>query len=178
MKGLRVLLLSCTVLLTACAEKLWIIKPFDVSKSNQVAMANFFIKESGTYQLSILFVWKDSRAEREEQVKIIGTGGVPIQTVESDPEVIKRIQGIPIPLHVRLIKDGESLLDEGMETSGANYYQSFNYGGRSKSVAGRVIRNITLEPGNYFLEVRTVKEVKEFSGTETFFDFTYYSPKI
>ncbi|MCY1493572.1 hypothetical protein D9M68_274100 [compost metagenome] len=178
MRKFRVLLLGFILLLAACTDRLWLIKPFDVSKSNQVVMANFLIKEKGTYQLSLSFVWKESRREREEQTKIIGNGGVPTLVYESDPEVLKSIKGVPIPLHVRLVKDGELLVDELFETSGKNYGQSFDYGGQSKSAAGRVIKNITLEPGNYFVEVRTVKDVAAFSDTETYFDLTYYNPKI
>ncbi len=116
-------------------------------------MANFLIKERGSYQSSLLFVWKQSLDEMREQEKFIGTGGVPTVAYESDSEVIKRIKGVPISVHVRLVRDGELLVDEFIENSGAQFGKGFDYKGLSKSAAGRVIKNITLELGNYFVEV-------------------------
>ncbi|MCY1547195.1 hypothetical protein D9M68_832360 [compost metagenome] len=65
-----------------------------------------------------------------------------------------------------------------MDASGVGYYQSFKYEGDSKSAVGRLIKNVYLGPGNYFVEVRTVVDVKEFSGGESYVKFAYYSPKI
>ncbi|MDH4609348.1 DUF5625 family protein [Pseudomonas sp. BN102] len=174
-KAFMVALLTYSMLLAGCSEKLWLIKPFDVSKSSQVVMANFLIKKEGDYQFSLLFVWKDSLREMEEQEEIFGSGGVPIEMGESNFEGNK---GVPIPLDLRLVKDGTLLLEERVDTSGVAYYQSFEYEGSSKSAAGRLIKNISLEPGNYFVEVRTVIDIKEFAGGESYIKFAYYKPKI
>ena len=178
MNKLRFLLLGFTLLLTACGEKLWLIKPFDVSKDDQVFMANVLIEERARYQLALLFVQADTRRGREEQDKIFGTGGVPTPSHASDPEVLRHISGVPIPLHVRLVKDGEVLMDEVVHTSAVDFFQAINYGGQRKSVTGRAAQVVWLDPGNYFLEARTVQETTEFSGTESYIEFGYFNPKI
>ncbi|MDA8486892.1 DUF5625 family protein, partial [Pseudomonas resinovorans] len=161
MNRLRFLLLGFILLLTACGEKLWLIKPFDVSKDDQVFMANVLIEKRARYQLALLFVQADTRRGREEQDKIFGTGGVPTPSHASDPEVLREISGVEIPLYVRLVKDGELLMDEELNTSAVDFYQWINYEGQDKHVTGRAAQVIWLDPGNYFLEARTVQETRE-----------------
>lgn len=160
---LKALLIFICILLTACTEKLWIIKSLNVALPNQTAMANFVVEERGGYRFALAFVWGSDISEREKQRELWGGG---------DKE------GVPIPIHLRLVKDGEVFFDEIIVTRGANTCQSFHYKGELKATAMRDIKHFGLSPGNYFAEIKTLESREEFKNIETYIEFSYYNPKI
>ncbi|GFM87061.1 hypothetical protein PSCICO_24600 [Pseudomonas cichorii] len=151
------------VFLTGCSEKVWIVKPIDVSLSNQSAVAKFRVSENGGYRVALFFVWGKSKAEMDRQKILWGRGD-------------KR--GTPIPIRLRILKDGKPFFDEVLVTSGISAGQDFEYEGVYKSTQVRDIKNFALAPGDYSFEVLTVEGVKVFEGTEGYVGFSYYDPKI
>lgn len=160
---MKVLLILFCILLTACTKNIWIIKPLNVALPNQTAMANFVVEEHGGYRFALVFVWSSDVSKRERQRSIFGS--------------INK-EGVPIPIHFRLVKDGEVLFEEIIVTRGTQSYQGTNYKGEIKSTAIRDIKHFGLLPGNYFAEIKTLESSEEFKGIETYAEFSYYNPKI
>ncbi len=161
LKGFLVLFLC--VFLMGCSEKVSIIKPIDVSLPNQSATAQFKVSERGGYRVALLFVWGKSKAEMDRQKVLWGRG---------------EKKGTPIPVRLRVLKDGKSFFDEVLLTNGISEGKAFEYEGSSKSAQVRDIKNFALPPGEYSFEVQTIEAVGEFEGTEGYVGFSYYDPKV
>ncbi|KAA3532670.1 MULTISPECIES: DUF5625 family protein [Pseudomonas] len=157
-------LLLC-VFFGGCSGKVLIVKPIDVSLPSQSAAAHFSVSERGGYRIALLFVWSKSKSEADRQGKIWGGD------MAGD-------KGIPISVHLRVLKDRAIFFDEIVMTEGVDSGQAFEYEGDYKSAQVRDIKHLALLPGEYTVEVLTLERVDAFSGIESYIEFSYYNPKI
>ncbi|WP_191488075.1 DUF5625 family protein [Pseudomonas sp. FEN] len=158
----RVCILFLCTLLVACSEKLWVVKPIDVSVPHQKVSAQFKVREYGGYKFSLMFVWGDSMSERDKQRELWEGQGT----------------GVLIPIHLRILKGRNVFFDETVVTTGIHEFQSFDYEGQTKSVAVRIIKGFGLEPGSYSVEVETLEPVDVLKSAETYVGFSYVNQKI
>lgn len=151
-----------------CSQPLSIIQPLNVSRAGQEARADFVIDKHGNYLLSIYFV--------------IGKGDKyhTLDAIERRWEIWGGCDatGVVIPVSFEIIKDGGLLSSEKILTTGVCWWGSFEYAGVRKSVGIRPVYYASLKPGNYSVKVKTLTDVPEFYGVESYAEFSYYDPKI
>ncbi|WP_224770991.1 DUF5625 family protein [Pseudomonas sp. FEN] len=136
-------------------------KPIDISAPGQKVSTQFKVQKSGGYEFALLFVWGGSMSERDRQ-----------------RELWYGRDSTPVPILLRIVKDGEVFFDEVVVTAGVQGGQSFDYAGQTKSVAIRVIKGFELMPGSYSVEVGTVEAIGVLKGIESFVSFAYSNQKI
>lgn len=158
----RLIFVFVSFWLAACSAPVSIVKPIDVSQVNQIATAGFVVKKIADYRFSLLFVKRDTLAEINNQIEVWGDS---------------HHQGVAIPLHLRVVRDGVTFFDESLITTGVNWGQTFDYQGQTITTAVRLIKTLELVPGTYSVEVNTFKEVQDFRNIESFVEFSYYNPK-
>ncbi|GFM87060.1 hypothetical protein PSCICO_24590 [Pseudomonas cichorii] len=151
--------------LTGCSEKVWIIKPFDVSLPNQYSAAKFRVSESGGYRVALLFVWGESELDVVRQRKLWGRFGL-------------EEKGTLVPVRLRVTKNNELFFDEVLLAGGVDSGHAFEYGGVHKSALAREVKSFALSPGNYSFEIFTMDGVEAFRGDESYVIFSYYGPKV
>ena len=110
-----------------------------------------------------------------------------------------------LPLILRIIKDGETYYDQVTISDMASSLGGFCYNNSTKKndpfpslweelldnqsceqrpgrkrIFGliRTLETLTLEPGNYYIEVKSFAETKEFLDLDTYIDVAPYNPKI
>ncbi|WDG52355.1 DUF5625 family protein [Pseudomonas chlororaphis] len=150
------------LLLTACSAPVSIVKPLDVSRAEQSASAEFVVRKTGDYRFALLFTKKDSLPEILKQIEVWGNYGV---------------DGVAIPIHLRVLKDGQVFFEKSLITVGVQWGQTFDYEGRRLNTAVRLIKTLELSPGSYSVEVSTLGDLEAFRGIEGFVEFSYYDPK-
>ncbi|MHC8372911.1 DUF5625 family protein [Pseudomonas sp. MDT1-85] len=150
------------VLLVACADPLWIVKPMDVSRDNQQVSMDFVVKRVGEYRFALLFVRGKNLVEMNRQSEMWGESGG---------------KGISIPVHVRIFRDGKIFSDENISTNGVFWGQNFEYQGSTLNTAVRLIKTYELPAGAYSVLVNTLEDVEAFRGVESYIEFAYYKPK-
>ncbi|WP_146230393.1 DUF5625 family protein [Pseudomonas soli] len=156
------LLIMTFFCLTACSEPLVIREPLDVSKANQTATAQFTVKKTGDYLFALMFVTGSTFDELEQQFAIFGDANE---------------EGVPIDMHVRVLRDGVAILDQDVRAVGTYWGQAFIRDERRLNTAVRLIRILELSPGNYTVEARTLRDVDSFRHIESYIEFSYYKPK-
>ncbi|AZD09353.1 hypothetical protein C4K26_3958 [Pseudomonas chlororaphis] len=149
-------------LLAACSAPVSIVKPLDISRADQSASAEFVVKKTGDYRFALLFSKKDSLPEILKQIEVWGDYNV---------------DGVAIPVHLRVLKDGQVFFDKSLITTGIQWGQGFDYEGRRMNTAVRLIKTLELSPGKYSVEVSTLDDLQAFRGIEGFVEFSYYDPK-
>lgn len=149
-------------LLAACSAPLSIVKPLDISRANQSATAQFVVRKSGEYRFALLFTKGDDLAEINKQIQIWGDFNH---------------EGVAVPIHLRVLKDGEAFFDEQLVTTGIQWGQTFDYEGRGLTTAVRLIKTLELSPGNYSIAVSTLNDLESFRNIESFVEVCYYKPK-
>lgn len=150
------------VLLAACTTPITIVKPLDVSRANQSASAEFVVRKTGDYRFALLFVKRQGLEEILKQIDVWG-----------DPNN----EGVAIPIHLRVVKNGTIFFDEKLVTTKIQWGQGFDYEGRRLNTAVRLIKTLELLPGSYSVEISTFEEVEAFQEIESFVEFSYYNPK-
>ncbi|NUT80129.1 DUF5625 family protein [Pseudomonas brassicacearum] len=161
----KILVVSVCVFFAGCSNKVLIVKPIDVSRAGQIANAQFTVDQAGGYRVALLFVWSKNISEREAQGKLWGGG-------------LYREVGVPIPIGLRVLRNGKLFFEERIMTEGVNSGQAFEYEGDHKSAQVRDIKYLTLAPGEYSFEIVTLNEIEALKGTESYVEFSYYDPKI
>ncbi|MDH1630276.1 DUF5625 family protein [Pseudomonas mosselii] len=156
------LLITVFFCLSACSEPVVIRQPLDVSKASQIATAQFTVKNTGNYLFALMFVTGSTFDVREQQFAIFG------DTNE---------EGVPIDMHLRVLRDGVAVLDQDVRTVGTYWGQVFIRDERRLNTAVRLIRILELSPGTYTIEARTLSDVDSFKGIESYVEFSYYNPK-
>lgn len=156
------LLITVCSFLSACSEPVVIRQPLDVSKASQTATAQFTVKSTGTYRFALMFVTGSTFDVLERQFAIFG-------------EVNE--EGVPIDMHLRVLRDGVAVLDQDVRTVGTYWGQVFIRDERRLNTAVRLIRTLELSPGNYTIEARTLSDVDSFIGIESYVEFSYFNPK-
>ncbi|MBX8556229.1 hypothetical protein K5D43_17305 [Pseudomonas cichorii] len=151
--------------LVGCSSPVLIVKPVNLSLANQKVSAQFRVAERGGYRVALLFVWSEKASDIDHQKAVWGGG-------------LYNEGGVPIPVHLRVLKDGQLFFDEVLVTTGIDSGQAFEYEGKYKSTQVRDIKHFAFLPGDYTVEVSTVDKIDAFSGTEGYVEFSYYSPKI
>ncbi|WP_338805939.1 DUF5625 family protein [Pseudomonas chlororaphis] len=149
-------------LLAACSAPVWVVKPIDISQAEQRVTADFVVSKSADYRFALLFVQGSTLAEMNSREEIWGTS---------------HKEGVAIPVHLRVLKDGTPVFDGNIVTTGINWGQTFDYQGRRINTAVRLIKTLELSPGKYSVEVGTLGEVQEFRSIESYVEFSYYNPK-
>ncbi|MDI3273763.1 DUF5625 family protein [Pseudomonas sp. MDT1-16] len=149
-------------LLAACSAPVSIVKPLDVSQANQSASTQFMVRKSGDYRIALLFAKGHGLTEINKQIEVWG---------DLDNE------GVAIPIHLRILKDGQVYFDEVLVTAGVQWGQGIDYEGRYVNAAVRLIKILELVPGSYFVEVNTLDKLDAFRSIEGFVSFSYYNPK-
>jgi len=86
-------------------------------------------------------------------------------------------EGVPIDMHLRVLRDGVAVLDQDVRTVGTYWGQVFIRDERRLNTAVRLIRTLELSPGNYTIEARTLSDVDSFIGIESYVEFSYFNPK-
>ncbi len=152
---------SC-IWLAACSAPVWVVKPIDISQAEQRVTADFVVSKSADYRFALLFVQGNTLAEMNSLEKIWGTS---------------HKEGVAIPVHLRVLKDGTPVFDGNIVTTGINWGQTFDYQGRRINTAVRLIKTLELSPGKYSVEVGTLGEVQAFRSIESYVEFSYYNPK-
>lgn len=160
-----ILVVFVCIFFAGCSNKILIVKPIDVSRAGQSANAQFTVDQTGGYRIALLFVWSKNISEREAQGKLWGGG-------------LYREAGVPIPIGLRVLKNGKLFFEEQITTEGVNSGQAFEYEGDHKSTQVRDIKYLTLAPGEYSVEILTLDEIEALKGTESYVEFSYYDPKI
>ncbi|WP_456024367.1 DUF5625 family protein [Pseudomonas protegens] len=149
-------------LLAACSAPVSIVKPLDISRANQSVTAQFVVTTSGDYRFALLFAKENDLAGIYRQIEIWG---------DTDHE------GVLIPIHLRVLKDGQVFFDEELVTAGVQWGQGIEYEGRYVNAAVRLIKLLKLASGSYTVEVSALDDREAFRGIEGFVQFTYYNPK-
>jgi len=120
------------------------------------------VSKTGDYRFALLFTKKDSLTEILKQVEVWGGHNV---------------DGVAIPIHLRVLKDGQVFFDKNLKTVGVQWGQGFDYEGRRLNTAVRLIKTLELSPGSYSVEISTLDNLEAFRGIEGFVEFSYYNPK-
>lgn len=155
-------------------------------------MANFVVEEKYDYRVALIFDWKKPAdyISRKRQRELIGD---------------TRSPGAMLPLILKIIKDGETYYDQVTISNMAGSLGGFCYNHKTRKndplpsfwedllanipcetrpgrqrVHGliRTLEIFTLEPGNYYIEVKSFTETKEFIDLDTYIEIIPYSPKI
>ncbi|MHC8372909.1 DUF5625 family protein [Pseudomonas sp. MDT1-85] len=150
------------ILLAACSAPISIVKPLDVSRADQSASVEFVVRKTGDYRFALLFTKRDGLTEILKQIEVWGDYSV---------------DGVAIPIHLRVLKDGQIFFDKNLITIGVQWGQGFDYEGRRLNTAVRLIKTLELSPGSYSVEVSTLDDLEAFRGIEGFVEFSYYNPK-
>lgn len=102
------------ILLAACSAPISIVKPLDISRANQSVTAQFVVRKSGEYRFSLLFTKGNDLAEINKQIQVWADFNH---------------EGVAVPIHLRVLKDGEVVFDEQLVTTGTQWGQEFDYEG-------------------------------------------------
>ncbi len=86
--------------------------------------------------------------------------------------------GVTTPVSLHLVRNGQVFFDEKINVGGYDGGHSFDYEERTVTTAVREIKTFSLPPGRYSAVITTLEDVPDFNGIESFFEFTYYNPKI
>jgi len=149
-------------LLAACSAPVSIVKPLDISRADQSATAQFVVRKSGEYRFALLFTQGSDLAEIDKRTQIWGDFNH---------------EGVAVPVHLRVLKDGEEVFDEQLVTTGTQWGQTFDYEGQVLTTAVRLIKTLELSPGNYSIAVSTLDDLESFRNIESFVEVCYYKPK-
>ncbi|WP_123573124.1 DUF5625 family protein [Pseudomonas chlororaphis] len=152
---------SC-IWLAACSAPVWVVKPIDISQAEQRVTADFVVSKSADYRFALLFIQGNTLAEIISREEIWGTS---------------HKEGVAIPVHLRVLKDGTPVFDEDIATTGIYWGQTFDYQGQRINTTVRLIKTLELSPGRYSVEVGTLGEVQAFRSIESYVEFSYYNPK-
>ncbi|UFH49384.1 DUF5625 family protein [Pseudomonas sp. KNUC1026] len=158
-----VVVMCACLFLAACTKPVSIRKPFEVSRAGEVVSAQFTVRRSGGYSFSLMFV-KAPVFEDIKKQQIIWGG--PYK------------DGIGIDMNIRIIRDGVLMLNQNVRTVGTSWGQGFYWGSRHINASARVVHTLGLPPGDYVVEMRTLRETPEFRDIETFAEFSYDDPKV
>ncbi|UCR87603.1 DUF5625 family protein [Pseudomonas chlororaphis] len=152
---------SC-IWLAACSAPVWVVKPIDISRAEQRVTADFVVSKLADYRFALLFVQGNTLDEIISREEILGTS---------------HKEGVAIPLHLRVLKDGTPVFDGNIVTTRIYWGQTFDYQGQRINTAVRLIKTLELSPGKYSVEVGTLGEVQAFRSIESYVEFSYYNPK-
>lgn len=144
-----------------------IYQPIDVSKAGQSASIEFDISKTWDYQFFLTFELGWENKERARRRHVI-----------AESIFNKNREGIPIPVSLKIVKDGKVFYHKTITTSGAQYLYQFNYKGKEIDSLERIIRTLELPPGHYSAEVMTQQDIAEFHGIFTLIKIKFFSLKI
>lgn len=159
----------CCVLLFGCTDQVEIVKPLDVYRAGQVASSSFNVDKVGWYRFALCFVRPNSEgrtinsSEVEGEIKLWGDFERP---------------GVVIPIYLKIKKDGDEYFERELSTKGVYWGQVVDYDGMKKNTGVRLIEYLELPPGRYGFEIRTLLDIEDFRGVESYVEVSYYSPKI
>ncbi|WP_055136603.1 DUF5625 family protein [Pseudomonas corrugata] len=148
----------------ACAGSMSTVMPIKVALADQSATSTFFVERRSGYTFALLFAWKSDYPGIKQQ-RDLWQGGY-------------QRKGISLPIHLRILKDGQVFSDETITTAGVDAGETIELSGQPRSVGVRTIKNYELAPGRYTVEISTVASVDAFSEEECYVQFATYDPKI
>jgi hypothetical protein len=192
MSNIKVAALISCLTLQGCGEKFYEQRPFDVSKSGQIFRSGFIVEREYDYRIALIFDWENPNDldAQKAQEKITGA---------------PRHKGVPLPLLLKIYRNGEIFADNAIQTDSLSQYEGFCYNQKTlkndpfpgfferfstsrkcsdkpdrKDVWGpsRTIDIRTLPPGRYLVEIQTIMSIEEFSDMDAYIEVAPYAPKI
>jgi len=137
-----------------------ITQPLDVSKIDQSTTATFTVTKEEQYRISLMFVRAGDLTEMKEQEKITGN---------------YHVEGVPLLLELTITQDGGKISQQTYEVSGINGWHLISYGGRELNTAERLIKVLSLAPGDYEIRLETKRTTEAFKDIQTYASFSYYN---
>lgn len=148
----------------AYADSMSTVTPIQVALADQSVTSAFVVERPSGYTFALLFAWKADYPGIKRQ-RDLWQGRY-------------QRKGVSLPIHLRILKDGEVFFDETITTTGVDAGEAIDVNGQSRSVGVRTIKNYELAPGHYTVEISTVTSVDAFSEEECYVQFATYDPKI
>ncbi|TLG91753.1 hypothetical protein FEM54_11705 [Pseudomonas edaphica] len=148
----------------ACADSMSTVTPIKVAMADQSVISEFVVKRKTGYTFAVMFVWAADYSGIKKQRELW--------------RGLHQNKGVSLPIHLRILKDGEVFFDETIITAGVDAGAVIEVKGQKRSVGIRTIKNYELMPGRYIVKVNTVGPADAFRGEECYMQFATYDRKI
>jgi hypothetical protein len=150
---------ACAALSTASPPTPVVKFPFDVSKRDSTVYQEFRIREYRSYYFALRFDYFGLADEHRVLEQLVGDGS-------------RKYPGIDIPIRIKIFKlDNENLPPALIYDNTISTKHYYVHGFERKQTDGNYCREIIaidLKPGIYKVEVNTIEDRPEFSGTPSY----------
>lgn len=138
--------------------------PFDISRSDRSITADVKITEHRPYDFYLNVYYKDS-ADLRRVMELTGDGS-------RYPDGRYGRPGIVVPLHVKVTSSSEAAIYD--DIGNAQGIDIHGFGRDKDGYFSRLVGGVELRPGVYRIEVNTVRNIPEFSGTHCTFPIRWH----